>query len=128
MQQALSSSTGKLDILSCPGGAHGATMTGMQGIGVSVPMAAAVAEATVGLAIDWHMPNGGILTIGLLSMILPIGNLAGVSVGRVGSNTEKVDGAIPKEHCSIAPRQAILPMVIIRYKSLVGIEGFFCGF
>lgn len=32
-------------------GAQGAAMTGMHGIGVSTPMAAAVAEATVGLAI-----------------------------------------------------------------------------
>lgn len=33
-------------------GAHGAGSTGMQGIGVRTPKAAAVAEATVGLAKD----------------------------------------------------------------------------
>lgn len=33
-------------------GAHGAAVTGTQGIGVRTPIAAAVAEATVGLAID----------------------------------------------------------------------------
>ena len=35
-----------------PGGVHGDVMTGTQGIGVSTPMAADVAEATVGLAND----------------------------------------------------------------------------
>jgi len=46
-------------------GAQGALVAGMQGIGVSTPDAAAVAEATVGLARDWHMPNGAIFTMGL---------------------------------------------------------------
>jgi len=35
-----------------PPGAQGAVITGIQGIGVSAPIAAAVAEATVGFAID----------------------------------------------------------------------------
>jgi len=35
-----------------PGGAQGAVMAGVQGMGVSTPMAADVAEATVGLLID----------------------------------------------------------------------------
>ncbi len=46
---------------------HGAVVTGMQGIGVKAPQAAAVAEATVGFAIDWHTPKGMMLTMGLLS-------------------------------------------------------------
>jgi hypothetical protein len=45
-------------------GAHGAGVTGMQGMGVRTPMAAAVAAATVGLAMDVHIANGGILTTG----------------------------------------------------------------
>lgn len=52
---------------------HGATVSGTQGIGVSTPKAAAVADATTGLAIDRHIPNGVMLTIGLLSMMLPAG-------------------------------------------------------
>lgn len=48
----LSSSTGKLHTLSCPPGDHGEVVTGIQGIGVSTPKAAAVAEATEGFAID----------------------------------------------------------------------------
>jgi len=51
-------------------GAHGATVTGIQGIGVNTPNAAAVALATTGLAIDVHILKGKILTIGLLSSIL----------------------------------------------------------
>src|SRR6187401_116677 len=38
-------------------GAHGATVAGMHGIGVSTPSAAAVAAATIGLASDVHNPN-----------------------------------------------------------------------
>jgi hypothetical protein len=51
-------------------GAHGATVTGTQGIGVKTPMAAAVADMTVGFAGELHMPKGSILTHGMLSMIV----------------------------------------------------------
>ncbi len=54
-------------------GTQGATVIGMQGMGVSTPMAAAVAAATIGLAGDMHTPNGRILTIGLWSMMLAAG-------------------------------------------------------
>ncbi len=54
-------------------GVHGATVTGTHGIGVKTPIAAAVAAATVGLAGDWHIPNGAMLTIGLLSIIFAAG-------------------------------------------------------
>ena len=46
-------------------GTHGAVVAGMQGIGVSTPMAAAVAAATIGFAGDMHMPNGMIFTRGM---------------------------------------------------------------
>ena len=45
-------SAGIFMTFTCPPGLHGAEITGTQGIGVRTPMAAAVAEATVGLAID----------------------------------------------------------------------------
>ena len=101
MHLQLSSRAGNLEIFACPPGAHGAAITGMQGMGVSTPMAADVAEATVGFANDWHMPNGAMLTMGLLSMMLPIAIF--IHLGRMGSMTEKVPGAIPNVHCSIAP-------------------------
>jgi hypothetical protein len=54
-------------------GAQGAGVTGIQGIGVSTPKAAAVAAATVGLAMDWHMAKGMIFNIGMLSMMVAAG-------------------------------------------------------
>ena len=46
-------------------GVHGAGITGIQGIGVRTPKAAAVAVATVGFANDEHIPKGKIFTIGI---------------------------------------------------------------
>jgi len=81
-------------------GSQGAGVTGMQGMGVSTPSAAAVAAATVGLAIDEHMPNGGMLTIGAWSMMFA----AGVPVNvRLTGKTTSVDGAAPKLHARDAP-------------------------
>ena len=54
-------------------GVHGAAVTGIQGIGVKTPSAAAVAAITIGLAGDWHIPKGTIFTIGLLSIIFAPG-------------------------------------------------------
>ena len=45
-------------------GVQGATVIGIQGIGVSVPIAAAVAAITVGFAVDLHMPKGMMFVIG----------------------------------------------------------------
>ncbi len=73
----------------------------MQGIGVRTPIAAEVAEATVGLAIDWHIPKGIMFTIGAKSVILAMSMLP--HLGRSGTITFRVDGAIPKLHWSIAP-------------------------
>jgi hypothetical protein len=81
-------------------GAQGAGITGMQGMGVSTPIAAAVAEATAGLARDEHTPNGGMFTIGLLSMIFAAGALHMVLLA---GSTLSVLGAAPNEHIIIAP-------------------------
>src|SRR5260370_39060206 len=54
-------------------GVHGATVTGMQGIGVKTPGAASVAEATSGLAISMHIPNDIRLTKGSATMIFAPG-------------------------------------------------------
>jgi len=80
-------------------GVQGA-VTGIQGMGVRTPSAAAVAAATVGLAIDMHMPNGGMFTIGAQSMIVAAGVPAMVLLtGR----TLRAEGATPKEHIIMAP-------------------------
>ena len=49
-------------------GVQGAIVFGIHGIGVSTPSAAEVAEATVGLVSELHIPNGAILTIGLFAL------------------------------------------------------------
>ncbi len=84
-------------------GTHGAMVIGIHGMGVSAPKAAAVAAATIGLAMLLHMPKGGIFIIGLLSIILAAG--APVMV-RLSGNTDKVLGATPNGHFNIAPEQA----------------------
>jgi len=81
-------------------GDHGATVTGTHGIGVNTPNAAAVAAATVGLAIDMHMPKGGIFTIGLLSMIFAAGILP--AIAWLAGSTLNVLGATPNVHIIMA--------------------------
>lgn len=89
-------SAGKLEIRTVgEPGAHGAAVTGVHGIGVRTPRAAAVAEATAGLAIDWHMPNGAMFTNGLLSMMLAIGMEV---IVRLTGSTLSIPGASPNEH------------------------------
>src|SRR5690242_9595675 len=75
-------------------------VTGMQGMGVRTPSAAAVAAATIGLAMDMHMANGGILTMGAQSMMVAAGAPAMVLL--MGS-TLSVEGAIPNVHIIMAP-------------------------
>ena len=108
---ALLISAGMFITFTCPGGAQGAVITGTQGIGVSTPQAAAVAEATVGLAIDVHMPKGSMLDMGAMSMMFAISIFP--HLGRKGTVTISDDGAIPKLHCSIAPIQTKFPIVFI---------------
>jgi hypothetical protein len=81
-------------------GVQGAVVTGMQGMGVSTPKAAAVAAATAGLAGDMHIPKGGMFTSGWLSIMVPAGvPHRGLFVG----NTFNVLGATPNGHINIAP-------------------------
>ena len=84
-------------------GTHGAGKTGTHGIGVNTPSAAAVAAATVGLAIDEHMPNGSTFTIGLWSMMFAAGGPPAIVL--FCGNTTNVLGAAPKLHCIVAPIQ-----------------------
>src|SRR5215467_12011483 len=81
-------------------GVHG-VVTGMQGIGVSTPSAAAVAAATVGLARDMHMANGGIFVIGAKSMIFAAGGPP--ALVRLTGRTLRTEGAMPKVHIIMAP-------------------------
>ena len=92
-------------------------MAGTQGIGVSTPIAAAVAEATVGLLGDWHMPKGRILAIGTKSMMVAFGLFW--IIGRRGTVTIKVEGVIPKVHFNVAPMQTYLGIFFLLSSYLV---------
>src|SRR5271169_1278782 len=87
-------------------GTQGATVMGMQGIGVNTPIAAAVAAATIGLAGDMHMPNVMMLTIGIKSMMLASG-ISSVNTMLVGRTTSEL-GIIPMVHIIIAPMQTCI--------------------
>lgn len=89
-------------------GVQGAAVTGIQGMGVNTPKAAAVAEATVGLANDMHMAKGMMLTIGMLSMMLASGIFEDIT-RFVGSTTNE-EGAVPNEHIRLAPIQTCCGM------------------
>ena len=76
-------------------GVQGATVAGMQGMGVKTPRAAAVAAATVGLAGEEHIPKLARLRKGLLSMMLA----AGVPARTLAAgSTVSGQGARPKLH------------------------------
>ena len=80
---------------------HGAGVTGTHGMGVRTPRAAAVADATTGFAIERHKPNGTMLTIGLLSMMLPTGGPWPRT--RLTGSTLSGEGVRPMLHFSMLP-------------------------
>ena len=83
-------------------GFQGPTGTGMHGMGVKTPKAAAVADATIGLAMLMQEPNGGMFIMGTKSMMLPAGMLPVITILGVAT---KLDGAIPMAHFIMAPVQ-----------------------
>jgi hypothetical protein len=83
-----------------PGTQGPTAVLGMHGIGVSTPMAAAVAAATCGLAGLVHIPKGGMFAMGLLSMMLPASMKLDMIIFGVAM---KLDGATPKVHIITAP-------------------------
>jgi hypothetical protein len=84
-------------------------------MGVSTPIAAAVAAATAGFAMLWHMPKGVIFTNGTLSAMVAKG-IADI-VFAVGS-TFSTEGAIPNVHVMDAPPVTHNPiLVLLLYKS-----------
>ena len=76
-------------------------VTGTQGIGVSTPIAAAVAAATSGLACDMHMPKGGMFSIGAKSMIVAATGATADTVGAVVQiSVEGGHALVAREHRS----------------------------
>ena len=92
-------------------GAQGAGVTGTHGMGVRTPRAADVADATVGLARDVHIPKGMILTMGTLSRMFAAGIL--LDIVRLAGKTTKVLGANPKLHCRVAPDTTCIDMQLL---------------
>ncbi len=90
-------------------GTHGA-VTGTHGIGVNTPNAAAVAEATVGFAIDEHMPKVGMFVIGIQSAMVAAG---APTIVLLAGNTTRAEGATPKEHVIAAPAVTSCGIMII---------------
>lgn len=80
-------------------GAQGAEITGMHGIGVNTPMAAAVAAETCGFAMELHIPNGIIFFIGTLSIMVATGIF---DITLFSGVTISVDGAMPNVQAHIA--------------------------
>src|SRR5271156_1617247 len=97
-------------------GAQG-VVTGTHGIGVSTPSAAAVAAATAGLASEVHMPNGGMFTIGLKSMMFAAGGPS--AFVRFTGSTIRLAGDAPKLHAIIAPIFTSCAMIPSRGKIAV---------
>lgn len=91
-------------------GAQGATVTGMQGMGVSTPRAAVVAAATVGLAREVHMPKGRMFTMGAKSIMLAASGPPAIVGAPFGITINEL-GATPKEHCNVAPITTCIPMI-----------------
>jgi len=77
-------------------GVHGPAGFGTHGIGVSTPRAAAVADATDGLANEVHIPKGGMFVTGTMSMMFAAG-LPSI-ITRLFGSTFNADGATPKLH------------------------------
>jgi|GEM_PF-926904 len=90
-------------------GVHG-VVTGIHGVGVNTPLAAAVAEAVVGFVSDEHIPNVGILVTGIASRILAATILSAVTPGIVTSN---VAGDAPKLQDILAVAATNCGIVII---------------
>jgi hypothetical protein len=69
-------------------------------MGVSTPSAAAVAAATMGLAMLVHTPKGITLAIGAKFMMVAAGIEVAMALGGV---VIRVEGAAPKLHMSVLP-------------------------
>jgi len=92
-------------------GAQGATVAGMQGMGVSTPRAAAVADAVAGNAREEQTPNGKILTMGLWAMMLAAKGTLAIISDPWGITTNEL-GAAPKVHFSIAPITTCVAIIL----------------
>ncbi|KVR05438.1 hypothetical protein WK09_27650 [Burkholderia ubonensis] len=93
-------------------GTHGDAVAGTQG--ASVPIFAAIIAATAGFAGELHMANGGILKIGLESIMVAAGRPSTMTLA-VGSTTS-LAGAAPKVQLRTAPSTTCLGISLFPWK------------
>jgi hypothetical protein len=86
-------------------------------IGVSTPIAAAVAVATVGLARLMHAPNVMMLTIGLLSIIFAAGMLLVITLFCGSTTSVLIPGGKANVHFNMAPLQTSMDICLPRGNS-----------
>ena len=104
-------------------GIQGDTTTGIQGIGVKTPRAAAVADATIGFDKVEHIPNGIMFSIGMKSTVVAAGRPQ-IRIGNFGG-TMRLDGVVPNEHLHIAPQTPIGTYYSLKSVSATDFEGIF---
>ena len=92
------------------GGAQGAGTTGMQGIGVSTPIAADVAAETCGFDIDVHIAKGMMLVIGTIMFVVRTGMF--IELAWFIGTTDTGDGAVPNEHWQVVPCVTSIGMAV----------------
>ena len=98
MDSALNAAPVEVITVGAPG-VQGAVTTGIQGMGVRTPRAAAVAAATVGLLGELHMPKGAMATTGSNCETLAAGIVA---VIRLTGRAVSTLGAAPKLQLIVA--------------------------
>lgn len=103
-------SAGRFPIMTVGDPGFQGVVTGMHGIGVRTPSAAAVAAATIGFAIDMQTPNGGMFTNGAKSMMVAAGMPPHMT--RLVGSTFSVDGAAPNGHIIIPVETTCMPIAI----------------
>ncbi len=83
---------------------------GIQGMGVRTPIAAAVAAATCGFAIEMHIPKLVTFAIGIESFMVAAGFPPIMTL--ICEVTFSMDGALPKVHIMDAPAHTNKPILI----------------
>jgi len=93
-------------------GAHGVSVRGTHGAGANITGGGLIVAGFAGLL---HIPNGGMFTLGLLSITLAIGIL----VIALPGGTIREDGATPKAHLIIAPPQTHAPILLFSIENKI---------
>lgn len=106
--------TGNVLIITCTvAGVHGAVVFGKQGPCCTAPRLAAIIAATAGFAGLLHITKGIILTKGLLSIIVPSGRNAPVTM--LIGKTVNGEGATPIVHFNIVVAESMQAICLVSF-------------